>query len=66
MIKILLNNEMVVIESDYSLDKLLSEKHYNNSFAIAINYNFIPRSEYKTTLLKDGDKVEVVAPMQGG
>lgn len=36
------------------------------AIAIAINGVFVPRSEHKTHMLKTGDQVELVAPMQGG
>jgi sulfur carrier protein len=66
MIRILLNNQLLEIENNCSLEKLLKEKNYSHSFAIAVNYNFIPRSDYATLFLNEGDRVEVVAPMQGG
>ncbi len=38
----------------------------NDKFAIAINEQFIPKSAYADTTLQDGDKVELLIPMQGG
>lgn len=34
--------------------------------AVARNEAFVPRSQYVTTPLTDGDRIEVVSPMQGG
>ena len=34
--------------------------------AVAHNRNFVPRGDYLTTFLKDGDELEILAPMQGG
>ena len=34
--------------------------------ATALNGNFVPREARASTLLTDGDRLEVVAPMQGG
>lgn len=46
---------------------LLSAPPYEGKLvAVAINGAFIPRSDYTTTALKDGQTLEIVAPMQGG
>ena len=34
--------------------------------AVALNGEFVSRSNYADTILKDGDDIEIVAPMQGG
>ena len=34
--------------------------------AVAHNDEFIPRSRYAAIPLQDGDRLEIVAPMQGG
>jgi len=36
------------------------------SFAIALNEEFVPKSSYDSISLQDGDRVEVLIPMQGG
>jgi sulfur carrier protein len=35
-------------------------------FAIAVNGEVAPRSEWATTPLRDGDRIEIVRAMQGG
>ena len=34
--------------------------------AVAVNGQFVPKSEHDTTQLQTGDTVEIVSPMQGG
>lgn len=34
--------------------------------AIALNEEFIPKANYESISLKDGDRIELVTPMQGG
>jgi sulfur carrier protein len=34
--------------------------------ATALNGDFVPRAERAATPLKHGDRIEIVAPMQGG
>ena len=37
-----------------------------NSYVVAVNQNFVPRSEYQSFLINEGDKIEVLSPMAGG
>lgn len=37
-----------------------------NSIAVALNGDFVPRSQYSDTLLSNNDKLDIVAPIQGG
>ncbi len=37
-----------------------------NQVAVALNLDFVPRSRYPDTRLSEGDRVEIVSPMQGG
>lgn len=34
--------------------------------AVAVNGGFVPKAAHARTLLKKGDEIEIVAPMQGG
>ena len=35
-------------------------------FAVALNYNVVPKSQYESTPIKEGDKVEIVHAVGGG
>tara|TARA_B100000686_G_scaffold346842_1_gene434307 strand:- start:3743 stop:3943 length:201 start_codon:yes stop_codon:yes gene_type:complete len=35
-------------------------------FAVALNYDIVPKSQYESTYLNDGDKVEIVHAVGGG
>tara|TARA_B100000686_G_scaffold336219_1_gene405852 strand:+ start:1096 stop:1296 length:201 start_codon:yes stop_codon:yes gene_type:complete len=35
-------------------------------FAVALNYNVVPKSQYDSTSLKHGDKIEIVHAVGGG
>lgn len=49
------------------LDQVLSELGYtDSSVATAVNGTFIPKAQRCGQVLRDGDRIEVVAPMQGG
>ena len=38
----------------------------NATVATALNGEFVPKRARDATLLKDGDRIEIVAPKQGG
>jgi sulfur carrier protein len=50
-----------------SVDALLRELAYEgNHFAIAVNYDVVPRTAWAATPLKTGDEIEIITPRQGG
>ena len=64
--KVVLNGDTREIAAA-NLDQALSELGYaDSSFATAVNGTFIPKAQRRAQLLGDGDRIEVVAPMQGG
>jgi sulfur carrier protein len=49
------------------IDALLGELEYEgNHFAIALNYDVLPKSRWAQTALKPGDEIEIITPRQGG
>jgi sulfur carrier protein len=53
--------------SSVNVDALLSELEYEGThFAIALNFDVLPRSTWAQTALKQGDEIEIITPRQGG
>jgi sulfur carrier protein len=49
------------------VDALLGELEFEGThFAIAVNYDVVPRARWGETPLADGDTVEILTPRQGG
>ena len=49
------------------VDALLAELDYEGThFAIAVNYDVLPKSRWAETVLKAGDEIEIITPRQGG
>jgi sulfur carrier protein len=49
------------------LDALLGELDFEGThFAIALNYDVLPKSRWAATTLKAGDEIEIITPRQGG
>ena len=50
-----------------SVDALLGELEYEgNHFAIAVNYDVLPKGKWAETPLQPGDEIEIITPRQGG
>jgi sulfur carrier protein len=64
--KIVLNGEPREVRAT-RLSELLAELGYSDaSVATALNESFVPRQAREATELAPGDRLEVVAPRQGG
>jgi sulfur carrier protein len=63
---LIVNGERVEANAN-NLDGLLGELEYEGRhFAIALNYDVVPRARWAATALKDGDQIEIITPRQGG
>ncbi|UFH60886.1 sulfur carrier protein ThiS (plasmid) [Sulfurovum mangrovi] len=49
-----------------SVRVLLDVLHYKEGFAVALNTMFVLNTTYETTMIKDGDALDILAPVQGG
>jgi sulfur carrier protein len=64
--KILVNNEVKTVTGP-SLSQALTELGYDGAvIATAVNGDFAPRSLRDQLMLKEGDSLELLAPMRGG
>lgn len=53
-------------ERNNLLELLKNLKISYNGIAIEINYTVIPKSQYKSTFIKNNDKIEIVQFIGGG
>ena len=64
--RVTINGENREIASE-SVTALLGELEYEGThFAIALNFDVLPRSQWARTQLKHGDEIEIITPRQGG
>jgi sulfur carrier protein len=64
--RVTVNGEAREINSS-RIDALLSELEYEGThFAIALNYDVLPKSRWAETALQAGDEIEIITPRQGG
>jgi sulfur carrier protein len=64
--RVIVNGEPREILSSH-VDALLGELEYEGThFAIAVNYDVLPRAKWAETPLRNGDEIEIITPRQGG
>ena len=64
--RVIVNGEQREIAAS-SVAALLAELDYEGThFAIALNYDVVPKSRWAETVLKAGDEIEIITPRQGG
>jgi thiamine biosynthesis protein ThiS len=65
--KIVVNGKEHEVAEGLSVDGLLAHLGVKREYtAVAVNREVTPKSAYAATLLREGDKVEIVRPMGGG
>jgi thiamine biosynthesis protein ThiS len=67
-VKIILNNREEEFEKEpISVNEMLTLKKYSYKMRIIkINGDLIPKEKYDTTLIRDGDVVQMIYLMSGG
>ena len=65
--KLTINGQAMDVPDGLTVDTLLDHLNVKRQFtAVALNREVTPKSEYATTRLSEGDRVEIVRPMGGG
>ncbi len=67
MITVKLNDQALTVEPNCSLQNALELHHQaTGPVAVALNGEFVPRTQYNQTILGEGDTLDVVSPVGGG
>lgn len=67
MIKVSVNGEVKELEENLNVDQMIEALEYKvKGFAVAINTTFVPIAKYDQTIIKEGDTIDILAPVQGG
>jgi sulfur carrier protein len=65
-IEVTVNGEKRAVAAQ-RIDALLRELDYEgNHYAVAVNYDVVPRSRWGETAIKSGDEIEILTARQGG
>jgi len=67
MIKISVNGEIKELEEALNIRQMIKALDYRTEgFAVAINTTFVSIKNYENTIIKNGDTIDILAPVQGG
>jgi len=66
MILLVNGEKLEIVDGANILDVINCLENKSEFFAVALNKNFIPKSQYVKVQLKDNDQLEVVTPHPGG
>lgn len=67
MLSLQINNEPVAARANSPLAEVLAQwPALPSQYAVAVNGQFVPRHQYPSFALKDGDQIDVVVPVSGG
>ena len=61
------NGEMRTFETNrLTVQELLEEMKFRKGIAVALNEEFVLRTTYNETEINDGDRLDILSPVQGG
>ena len=67
MLTVSINGEAVQLDSEMTVTELLSQQgQQNKRVAVAINGEFVPRSQYAKTQISNKDEIDIVTAVGGG
>ncbi len=65
--KISVNGEMIEFDEEtMSIQRLIEKLKYKEGFAVALNMTFVVSNSYNETMIRDGDIIDILSPVQGG
>jgi len=64
--KVFINRQPQQLPQDATVAQALAALTPRPPFAVAVNTQFVPKSEYANRLLAPDDEVEIISPVTGG
>jgi len=67
MIEVIVNGMRKTVSKEMNVREIIKELNYTQEgFALALNGTFVAIVTYETTMIRDNDSIEILAPVQGG
>ncbi len=64
--RVIVNQIEHEVPKDSMVSQLLTQVNAKPPYAVAVNLNFIPKTQYANQLLQENDQIEIIAPITGG
>ena len=62
-----INGKIKIFETNrLTIQELLEEMKFDEGIAVALNEEFVLRTTYHETNINDGDRLDILSPVQGG
>ncbi len=67
MIEVSVNGELKQLNEGLNVSQMIEALNYKTKgFAVAVNTTFVAITSYEKTIIKSGDTIDILAPVQGG
>ena len=67
MIEVSVNGELKQLNEGLNVSQMIEALNYKTKgFAVAVNSTFVAITSYEKTIIKSGDTIDILAPVQGG
>ncbi len=67
MIEVSVNGKLVQLDESLTVAQMIEALNYKTQgFAVAVNTTFVAIASYNETIIKAGDNIDILAPVQGG
>lgn len=63
---VFINQQAAELHAGASLADAVAHANIQPPFAAAVNLQFVPKHQYATHALHDGDTIELISPITGG
>lgn len=64
--KVYINHHPHELPAEATLAQAVATSQLKPPFAAALNRQFVPKTRYEQTPLREGDQIELIAPVVGG
>jgi sulfur carrier protein len=64
--RVIVNGQLLETDAETLGSLMIQRAMEGGWFATAVNGDFVPADERHATVLADGDRIEILTPMQGG
>lgn len=64
--RLTVNGQTIELSTIQSLIQVVEEFGAKPPFALAVNGQFVPKSQHENYVLNSGDVVDILSPVQGG
>jgi len=67
MIQVSINGEPNTLKPNTTITEMLQSLGYDKEWlGVAVNATFISKAKHDTTIIKEGDQIEILSPIAGG